>query len=81
MIAAVAVLIDHASIFGAHRYILIGGLSIGAIAVNVFFIVSGYLVTKSYLRSRLPGDYVRSRVLRIWPALIVRHGASHRDFT
>ena len=41
------------------------------LAVNVFFITSGFLVTKSMVyRNNMP-DYCAARALRIYPALIV----------
>ena len=47
-----------------------GSIWIGAIAVNGFFVISGFLVTAS-LRKRGPIDYGLSRCLRIYPALLV----------
>ncbi|HEY3694445.1 acyltransferase [Phenylobacterium sp.] len=41
----------------------------GALGVSIFFVVSGYLVTGSYLRD--PKAYLAKRLLRIEPALIV----------
>ena len=41
----------------------------GQIAVAVFFIISGYLITGSYERSAGPLDFVMARVLRLMPAL------------
>ncbi len=46
-------------------------VTLGRIAVAVFFIVSGYLITQSYLRSRNPAAFVWARALRLLPALIV----------
>jgi len=43
----------------------------GIIAVNIFFIISGFLVTQSFIRKQTLADYFRSRILRIFPALIV----------
>jgi peptidoglycan/LPS O-acetylase OafA/YrhL len=39
--------------------------------VPVFFVISGFLVSKSYERSDSIGDYYRNRCLRIFPALWV----------
>ncbi|MGK5043081.1 acyltransferase family protein [Janthinobacterium sp. GB1R12] len=39
-------------------------------AVQAFFIVSGYLVTMSYEKSRSLGDYWKKRMLRIAPAYV-----------
>lgn len=46
-----------------------GSTWIGAVAVNGFFAISGFLVTASFVRRGLR-DYAISRVLRIYPALI-----------
>jgi peptidoglycan/LPS O-acetylase OafA/YrhL len=43
----------------------------GAIAVNLFFIMSGYLITASFLRSSTTLDYLSKRVRRIYPGFIV----------
>lgn len=44
--------------------------SFGKTAVYVFFAMSGYLITASYQRRPEPGIFVRSRLLRLVPALI-----------
>ncbi|MGE5625159.1 MAG: acyltransferase family protein [Bacillota bacterium] len=43
----------------------------GGVGVDVFFVISGFLVTASYLNRRNWGDFMKARVLRIFPALIV----------
>jgi len=43
----------------------------GELAVDIFFITSGFLVTNSLLRRRDALDFLISRVLRITPALVV----------
>jgi peptidoglycan/LPS O-acetylase OafA/YrhL len=43
----------------------------GHIAVDLFFIISGFLIAASYDRSRNLGDFLKKRVLRIYPAFIV----------
>ena len=53
--------------FGA----FLGYESGGGIAVAMFFVISGYLVTGSFLRSRGIGEYVKKRSLRLLPALCV----------
>ncbi len=43
----------------------------GALGVGVFFVISGYLVSGSLQRSASIGDYLKKRLLRIEPGLIV----------
>jgi peptidoglycan/LPS O-acetylase OafA/YrhL len=40
-------------------------------SVDFFFVISGFLVTASWLRSRTFGQYLRKRILRIYPAFVV----------
>ena len=51
---------------------VIGGIniSLGDIAVDIFFILSGFLITKSFIYSKSLGQYIKSRALRIYPAVI-----------
>jgi len=46
-------------------------LSFGALAVDGFFVISGFLIAASWFRSRGLADYFRKRVLRIHPGFIV----------
>lgn len=46
---------------------LFGTLSFGELAVDGFFLVSGYLIVASYARSRSVGDYLWRRIRRIYP--------------
>jgi len=41
----------------------------GAVGVDIFFVISGFLVTGSYLSRRDWGDFMKSRCLRIFPGL------------
>lgn len=77
-VAALAVLVSHAyPIAWGSRTVqplevelgLHGGL--GTLAVIVFFIVSGYFITQSALRSASPFDFWTARVLRIYPGLFL----------
>jgi peptidoglycan/LPS O-acetylase OafA/YrhL len=44
---------------------------LGAVALDAFFVISGYLVTHSLLHSRGPLDYLVRRARRIYPGFIV----------
>lgn len=46
-------------------------MSFGSIAVGVFFISSGYLVTKSIMKHKSTKQYLLARIKRIFPPLIV----------
>ncbi|WP_295467701.1 acyltransferase [uncultured Pseudomonas sp.] len=50
---------------------LTGFTDAASIAVYVFFVISGFLITASFQRSRHPLDFLAKRALRIFPALIV----------
>jgi len=44
--------------------------------VSIFFVISGYLISGAYLRSREVSSYARNRILRIYPGLWVCFGAT-----
>ncbi|MFO1415652.1 MAG: acyltransferase [Burkholderiales bacterium] len=48
---------------------LIPELNFGALGVKIFFVISGFLVTQSWLARRAPVAFVTARALRIYPAL------------
>jgi peptidoglycan/LPS O-acetylase OafA/YrhL len=56
----------------SHCYPLAIGSSnrAGYAAVDLFFFISGLLITASWLRSKSMNDYLRKRVLRIFPGFI-----------
>ena len=51
---------------------LFGTMSFGEVGVHGFFIISGYLITKSFVESRSTGSYLTKRFLRIFPGYLVR---------
>ncbi|WP_373651999.1 acyltransferase family protein [Schlesneria sp. DSM 10557] len=48
-----------------------GQLNSGPFAVCGFFIISGFLITHSWLRSKSAVDYLKKRAFRIYPGFIV----------
>ncbi len=61
-------LYDHS---GDPLSLALGYESFGGLGVAMFFIISGYFVTLSYLHHNRLGTYIKNRALRILPALIV----------
>jgi peptidoglycan/LPS O-acetylase OafA/YrhL len=71
--AAALVLVDHSYLLTGHVQpgVAIGDrvMMMGALGVCVFFVLSGHLVTDSWLRHPALAPFVLKRVRRIWPAL------------
>ena len=44
---------------------------VGATAVPFFFVISGFLITQSWIRNPQLGSFFRKRILRIYPAFIL----------
>jgi len=69
LIAALLVVVSHTfPLAGQAPFTIRGVEDLGALGVSVFFVISGYLVTASYVRD--PKTYLLKRVLRIEPGLI-----------
>ncbi len=76
IIAAAVVLITHSFALATgnpateplHDYL---GMTLGSIAVDVFFITSGFLVTASLLIRQSSIEFIWARILRIFPGLFV----------
>jgi peptidoglycan/LPS O-acetylase OafA/YrhL len=72
LVLAARVIFGHAFVLGGvamdHASPTFGAIY-NSLGVNGFFVVSGFLVTRSLLSSRSIADYTAARVLRITPAL------------
>lgn len=76
IVAAFAVLITHSFALAigtgaAEPFRESLGMTLGSIAVDVFFITSGFLVTASLLTRQSAIEFIWARVLRIFPALLI----------
>lgn len=74
LMAAIMVIIGHSGFvlgLNTNEYIglLFGVKAIHGSAVSVFFAISGYLITKSYIKNPNPYVFFKNRVLRIIPGL------------
>lgn len=75
LIAATLVLISHCYALSTGNPLLEPlrvrlGVTWGSIAVDIFFVTSGYLVTASIARSQNAIHFVANRVIRIYPGLL-----------
>jgi peptidoglycan/LPS O-acetylase OafA/YrhL len=77
MIAASGVLFSHAypiSLGAGAVQPLVGilhGTALGTVCVWVFFAISGFFITQSYMRSPSPRRFLTARALRLFPGLLV----------
>lgn len=70
--AALAVLVSHSFAFvGLPQPRVPYGETLGGLAVNIFFVISGYLVTASWCRDPSLGRFFYRRGLRILPGLAI----------
>ena len=69
LIAALLVVVSHTfPLSGRAPFTIVGVEDLGALGVSIFFVISGFLVSASYLRD--PKTYLLKRLLRIEPGLI-----------
>jgi peptidoglycan/LPS O-acetylase OafA/YrhL len=76
LLAAAAVLISHSFPLSlgkgsAEPLDELTGYSLGALAVYVFFGISGYMITRSFERRRDLCSFIAARITRIFPGLLV----------
>jgi peptidoglycan/LPS O-acetylase OafA/YrhL len=71
LLLAALVVVVHASELGFGGQPHVGSTDLGALAVDAFFVLSGFLVVRSYLRLNSFRRYVWHRALRIMPGFWV----------
>lgn len=80
LLAAQVVLIAHIGQWLWHPFIekqdFITKHLMGWYAVTIFYVLSGYLISKSIFKSKFTtgftlGEYIKNRVARLWPTLLV----------
>lgn len=69
LLAAMLVLVFHVNIF--FNQTLSHGPILAQIAVSTFFMISGYLITGSFYHQKTLTRYIKARIFRIFPALLV----------
>jgi len=71
LLGALLVLVSHAFAVSGRPEPTFAGAALGSIGVFIFFGISGFLITKSWVREPRPGPFFAKRALRILPALFV----------
>ncbi|MBP2706430.1 acyltransferase [Microbispora sp. RL4-1S] len=73
LLGALAVIVEHSWVLSGHGSPLYpaSGIGVGGIGVGVFFLISGYLISESWLSDPSPRRYAVRRALRIYPAYLV----------
>jgi peptidoglycan/LPS O-acetylase OafA/YrhL len=75
MLAAAAVIVSHSyplrgEIWDPLQYVM-NGVPLGQMAVDTFFVISGYLICQSWILDPNPVRFMERRALRLMPALAV----------
>ncbi|MEU8148696.1 acyltransferase [Nonomuraea sp. NPDC048901] len=70
LLGALAVIVEHSWVLTGHGTPLTpdSGIGVGGIGVGVFFLISGYLISTSWLSDPSVRRYTLRRALRIYPA-------------
>jgi peptidoglycan/LPS O-acetylase OafA/YrhL len=76
LLGATLVLVSHSFALAGVAEPKLGRSSLGVLGVEIFFAISGFLVTASWLSDPRPRAFLAKRGLRILPALIVTVGVS-----
>ena len=69
LLFAIMVIVGHGSHLGFGKSApTLGSIAVHAVAVDGFFVMSGYLITQSWLANPLLGGFLLRRAARIYPA-------------
>lgn len=79
LVLASSVIVSHSAEFihGGSRdldplnFVFRSGFSLGDLAVNAFYMLSGFLIVKSWMSQPQTWPFLQKRILRIYPAFIV----------
>lgn len=71
ILAALVVIFGHAHPLSSQPDPVVLGNSVQAVAVKIFFVVSGFLIAKSWWSDPHVGRYLARRGLRLFPALLM----------
>jgi peptidoglycan/LPS O-acetylase OafA/YrhL len=70
LLAAIGVLVSHAFSLAGAGEPMIAGVTVGTLGVYVFFVISGYLILKSWTFDPRVSAFLVKRCLRIFPGLL-----------
>ncbi|MBO4884351.1 MAG: acyltransferase [Clostridia bacterium] len=71
MIATIFVVVGHMSMILGLDAPMFGGVTLHSLAVEILFIISGYLISLSWLSDPHPVRYAVKRFFRLWPPFAV----------
>ncbi|MFZ1288209.1 MAG: acyltransferase [Candidatus Phosphoribacter sp.] len=71
LVLAAMVAVSHGIVISTGSQLMIGSVTLGDLAVDSFFVLSGFLVARSYLRLDNPLRFAWNRFLRIMPGFWV----------
>lgn len=71
MIGALMVVLGHQYVLMGYSAPTILGMDIHGLGVRIIFVISGFLVTESFMRSKNVREYLFKRMVRIYPLLVV----------
>ncbi len=71
LLAAILVIVGHGKDLKGAPLVLLWNMQISSLGLDIFFCISGYLVTCSWQRTPRLGRFLTKRALRIFPGLVV----------